>query len=243
MTVAQSIAAAHDAYFVAQQASTREFWARFGSAPHVMGQRVLDIGCGHGAMSVALAQQGATVVGVDINEELVDWARRNVARHHPDLATRLRFEACDPTELPPDDRFDLAVCKDTMEHVEDVPGLFREVRVRLAPGGEFWVGFSPLFYSPFGDHGRVGLRLPWAHAVLPSPVVLRLARIERLAEVGLNGLTPSEFRTQVIDAGFITRSIAYNCGDRRLLRLLGRIRHIRGLERYATVSIYAVLVA
>jgi SAM-dependent methyltransferase len=208
---------------------------------------VLDIGCGHGAMSIELAKEGATVVGVDIDGERTDWALRNVARNYPGLASRVHFETCDPISLPPSMRFDIAVCKDTMEHIEDVPATLNNLRGRLEPDGRLWAGFSPLYYSPFGDHGRTGLRLPWAHAVLPQAVVCRLAShikgfpIRHIDDIELNGLTAAQFESHVLAAGMYLHSIGYNRGTKPLLHLMNRMRLIPGLERYMTVSIYAVL--
>ena len=43
--------------------------------PELHGQRVLDLGCGVGDLAVDLSTRGAHVLGVDINEELIDFAR------------------------------------------------------------------------------------------------------------------------------------------------------------------------
>jgi SAM-dependent methyltransferase len=104
----------------ASRESTREFWHRFGRRPDVAGKRVLDIGCGHGAMSIDLAQQGAEVVGVDTDASRIEWAQRNLIACHPTLVDYVTFLAQDSTQLPSDERFDLAVSKDTFEHVIDV---------------------------------------------------------------------------------------------------------------------------
>src|SRR2546423_4239869 len=47
------------------------------------GYRVLDVGCGTGTVSLALAQRGAETVGVDASESYLDGARR--LRSHPDV--------------------------------------------------------------------------------------------------------------------------------------------------------------
>ncbi len=241
-------AAEHLAYYEDQaRRSNTEFWERFGRRPDFAGADVLDIGCGHGALSVEMAREGASVCGIDPASELVEWAKQNVAERHPDLADRLSFSTQDAGELQPDSRFDLAVSKDTFEHVADIPGLLRDLRRLLRPGGELWVGFSPLYYSPRGDHDRTGLRIPWAHAVLPESRVL--ARAQRLSgepltsleDLGMNGLTPAQFRAAVPAAGLELDSIAYNRGDKARLRALGVMRRLGPLEKFATVSIYAIV--
>jgi demethylmenaquinone methyltransferase/2-methoxy-6-polyprenyl-1,4-benzoquinol methylase len=44
------------------------------------GQRVLDVGCGTGALTVRAAQRGATVRGIDVSARMLNLARQNVAR-------------------------------------------------------------------------------------------------------------------------------------------------------------------
>jgi demethylmenaquinone methyltransferase/2-methoxy-6-polyprenyl-1,4-benzoquinol methylase len=44
------------------------------------GQRVLDVGCGTGALTVRAAQRGAAVRGIDVSARMLDQARRNVER-------------------------------------------------------------------------------------------------------------------------------------------------------------------
>jgi ubiquinone/menaquinone biosynthesis C-methylase UbiE len=236
----------HRAYFEGQLASNREFWRRFGRMPAVAGRRVFDFGCGHGALSVELARAGADVYGVDIDTERIVFARDNLRERYPDVADRVRFDAAPIAHVQPDQSFDLAVSKDTFEHVSEIGAVARDLYRLLKPGGELWAGFSPLYWSPTGDHRRTGLP-PILHAVLPRAVVLSAAGrchghpVRSLDDIGLNGMTPSEFRAQMRAAGFRFVSVAYNQGDKRLLRLMDRLRRIPRLERFATVSVYAIL--
>jgi ubiquinone/menaquinone biosynthesis C-methylase UbiE len=54
------------------------------------GQRVLDVGCGTGALTVRAAQRGARVVGIDVNAQMLDLARRRVADAGQALDVELR---------------------------------------------------------------------------------------------------------------------------------------------------------
>ncbi|WP_415379961.1 class I SAM-dependent methyltransferase [Halosimplex sp. TS25] len=74
--------------------------------PDVAGTDVLELGCGGGQCSVALAQRGANVTGLDLSEEQLSFARELAAEHGADVA----FVQGDVTDLGafPDDSFDVA---------------------------------------------------------------------------------------------------------------------------------------
>jgi ubiquinone/menaquinone biosynthesis C-methylase UbiE len=98
--------------------------ARAGERP-----RVLDLGCGDGRISAALAEAGAEVTGVDPSE--VALSRARVA--HPGI------EFVSPREdgsLPfADGSFEAVVSIKVLEHVADTQRLMSEARRVLAPGG------------------------------------------------------------------------------------------------------------
>lgn len=246
----QNSQAEHDAYFEKQLKSTREFWKRFGQRPDFDGRAVLDLGCGHGAMSIDAARAGATVLGVDLDTDRVEFATRNVEEHFPELAEQVKFEAVDLVANPASalaEHFDIVLSKDTFEHVDDVGAMLSAIHSLLKPSGELWAGFSPLYWSPRGDHGRTGLGLPWAHALLPPSLVLMAASrfnkkpVAQLGDIGLNGMTAPEFFNYVEKAGLTVESVLFNQGDKRFMGMFAKIRNVRALERYFTVGIYTVL--
>lgn len=230
----------HKQYYDESVVDNDKFFARFGAEPEWPGKSVLDFGCGYGAMSRRAAEGGAArVVGVDIDSNRIRLARELVK------GDGIIFYDTDVANV--EDSFDLILTKDTFEHVEDIDLILRLLADRLAPDGEIWVGFSPLYCSPWGDHRRLNLpRVPWLHT-LPWPLVLRLANrpdrpdLRSIKDIWMNGLTPQGFRRAVRAAGLQFESIRYNAGDQALLRPLKALRRVPPLEKYATVSIYAVL--
>jgi 2-polyprenyl-3-methyl-5-hydroxy-6-metoxy-1,4-benzoquinol methylase len=103
------------------------------------GVRVLDVGCGEGWFTAALAERGFEVVGVDVAAEAVRRARAR----YPGLA----FSVCGEDSLPfGDGSFDVAWLGEVLEHVRDGLGLLGEVARVIGPGG-LLVGSTP-------DHGR-----------------------------------------------------------------------------------------
>ncbi|MCL3883067.1 magnesium protoporphyrin IX methyltransferase [Marivita sp. GX14005] len=94
------------------------------------GARVLDAGCGTGAMAVELARRGADVVAIDISPALIGIAQR---RCPANLAGRITFRAGDML-APELGRFDYALAMDSMIYygAEDVAGCLARLRPRLA---------------------------------------------------------------------------------------------------------------
>lgn len=235
-------------FFELQAESNKEFWRRLGTAPpDWTGKRVLDVGSGHGALSIEMAQRGASVLGVDLDENLVAFANRQLTQRFPHLVDRVTFRAIDAMSLEVDKPFDVIVSKDAFEHAPDVASMLKVLGKQLVrPNGVLYAGFSPLYYSPFGDHGRTALKVPWAHAVLPRRLVHAAAArhnghaVSSLLDIGLNGYTPEQFRAAFDDSGLRLIHVVYNAGDKRLLPLLEKLRkRFRRYDRFTTVSIYA----
>jgi ubiquinone/menaquinone biosynthesis C-methylase UbiE len=114
-------------------------WTGFGHSDltlldDVAGNDVVELGCGGGQCSVALAERGATVTGVDIAAEQLGFAR--------DLAVErgvnVEFLQGDITDLGlADASFDLAFNAWVFQWVGDLNAAFAEARRVLRPGGRF----------------------------------------------------------------------------------------------------------
>ncbi|MCK9240930.1 class I SAM-dependent methyltransferase [Desulfocurvus sp.] len=103
------------------------------------GMRALDLGCGPGALSLALAQRaapGAAIVGLDLSEDQLAYARTQAGGH----ACALEFRRGSMDELPyPDGHFDLVM---TSMALHETPPAVRRAAVAetarvLRPGGLF----------------------------------------------------------------------------------------------------------
>lgn len=100
----------------------------------VDGMRVVDVGCGPGALSARLAEAfpSCELLGVDPDPDLLEAARRRV----PSAS----FLAGTAESLPlPDDSVDMAVARLVLQHLPDPVAAAREVRRVLVPGGRFVV--------------------------------------------------------------------------------------------------------
>jgi SAM-dependent methyltransferase len=101
------------------------------------GERVLDAGCGDGAYSIACAERGARVIGIDLSAQMLVGAReRSAARGLAPAWCR-----ADVTALPfPDASFDLALAVTLLCLVPDARRAVRELARVLVPGGRLVVG-------------------------------------------------------------------------------------------------------
>ena len=80
------------------------------------GEKVLDIGCGGGSVAFSIAETGAMVTGIDIDESLIQTARRRYDR------TNLSFIVGDVTKALPHGCFDVVVLSNILEHIDDQIG-------------------------------------------------------------------------------------------------------------------------
>jgi 2-polyprenyl-3-methyl-5-hydroxy-6-metoxy-1,4-benzoquinol methylase len=119
------------------------------------GARVLDVGCGEGWFTAALARAGRAAVGVDVAAEPLRRARER----EPGLDLRL-LPAAGPWPLPDAD-FDAVWAGEVVEHVADTAGWLSEVRRVLRPGGALVLStpaHGPLTRLGLGLSGRAFAR-------------------------------------------------------------------------------------
>jgi O-antigen biosynthesis protein len=111
-------------------------------------KRVLDVGCATGYLAQALVERGCTVSGVEFDAEAAEEARPHLER-----LVIGDLEAMDLPEAFGDDRFDVVVFGDVLEHLKDPLPVLRGARKLLADGG------SVVASIPNIAHGSVRLAL------------------------------------------------------------------------------------
>jgi len=112
------------------------------------GERLLDVGCGNGAVATRTARTlGLAAVGVDVDAEQVATARTSA-----NGVDGVRFLVADAVHLPfRDGEFDLVYTNKSTHHIRDWPTALDEMARVLAPGGR-------LVYADFV--APLGQRLP-----------------------------------------------------------------------------------
>lgn len=97
-------------------------------------QNVLDLGCGDGYLSFLIAQKGLRVTSLDISLQRMKKFEEAARQYH---IHRVISNVCAPGFAS--QNFDLIVCSEVIEHIEDYPVVLKEVFRLLKPGGKFIV--------------------------------------------------------------------------------------------------------
>ena len=114
------------------------------------GGKVADLGCGHGASSILLAQAypQATVAGFDYHQASIDVARKRAAE--AGVADRVSFVVATAQDFP-GEGYDLVCIFDALHDMGDPPGAARHIREALAPDGT-WLLVEPMAGEDLDDN-------------------------------------------------------------------------------------------
>lgn len=147
------------------------------------GKRVLDIGCGSGAIACLLASAygAAHVTGIDVEDPVCDAARARVAE--AGLKDKVEIVKAVPGPMPfAEGSFDVVFSKDSILHIPDKAAMAAEVFRVLKPGGQF--AASDWLIS---------------HDDTPSPGMSHYLKMEDLE---FDMASPTRYRAAMEGAGF-----------------------------------------
>lgn len=124
--------------------------------------RTLDLCCGQGNVTEALARAGHSVIGADFSPKMLEHAAQRLPAGE--------FIEADAQNLPfEDSTFDNVVCSFGLMHVPDQPKALAEINRVLKSNGKFvmtsWCGpdASPVFQAFYGsvmEHGDASVKMP-----------------------------------------------------------------------------------
>ena len=108
------------------------------------GKRVVDVGCGGGILSEAMARAGASVTGIDLSHRALKVAQL----HLMESRLPVRYEAVSAEDLAEREpgTYDLVTCMEMLEHVPDPSSVVAACARLVKPGGH--VFFSTLNRNP-----------------------------------------------------------------------------------------------
>ena len=111
---------------------TRPLDSRWRGNDKLAGRRILDIGCGAGLLSEALAKLGAEVTGIDPADANIDVARAHAVKGGLAIDYRATTAEALPADTP---LFDAVLAMEVVEHVADRPLFLRTAANLVRPGG------------------------------------------------------------------------------------------------------------
>jgi 2-polyprenyl-6-hydroxyphenyl methylase/3-demethylubiquinone-9 3-methyltransferase len=167
--------------------------AQFIAARAVLdGARALDVGCGGGLLTEALARAGAQVTGIDLAPGMIEVARLHAAESG--LAIDYHIAAAEELARSSPQRFEVVTCMEMLEHVPEPAATVASLAALLRPGGA-------LFVSTLNRNLRSFLT-----AIVGAEYVLRL--IPRGTHEYERLIRPAELARWARAAGLTLRSTA-----------------------------------
>jgi 2-polyprenyl-6-hydroxyphenyl methylase / 3-demethylubiquinone-9 3-methyltransferase len=103
----------------------------------LQGATALDVGCGAGLLSEALARNGAQVTALDLAPELIKVAKLHRLESGVSVDYRLQSAESLAEEMP--GQFDVITCMEMLEHVPDPAAIIRACAAMLKPGGQLFL--------------------------------------------------------------------------------------------------------
>ncbi len=161
------------------------------------GKKVIDIGCGGGILTEAMARKGADVTGIDLSEKALKVADL----HSLESGAKVRYQliAAEDIALQESGQYDVVTCMEMLEHVPDPASIVRAAATLVKPGGQ--VFFSTLNRNPKA----------YVFAILGAEYLLRM--LPKGTHDYAKFITPAELSQFAREAGLLVdglKGMTYN---------------------------------
>lgn len=130
------------------------------SCGNLSGRRILDVGCGGGILSEAMAHQGADVTGIDMGDATIGAAKAHAEDQPLQLDYRVISVEALAEQAPA--QFDIVTCMEMLEHVPDPESIVAACARLVKPNGH-------LFFSTLNRHPKA-----WLFGIVAAERVLKL---------------------------------------------------------------------
>ncbi len=115
---------------------------------------VLDMGCGVGGLSIPASFRVKEIRGIDVNESYISTCKERAEEKGVENAT---FEVMSLFDLEEKDTYDVVLCSDVLEHVEDQEGILTKVVESLREGAVFYLTTNNKYWPMEGHYGLLFL--------------------------------------------------------------------------------------
>lgn len=164
---------------------------------NLAGKTAIDVGCGGGILSEAMAHRGARVTGIDMGEAPLAVARL----HQQESEVTVDYHQISAEEMAAQHpgEFDVVTCLEMLEHVPDPAAVVRACATLVKPGGH-------LFFSTINRNPKA-----YMFAILGAEYVLQL--LPRGTHTYNKFIRPAELSAWCRDAGLRVRrqtGLTYN---------------------------------
>lgn len=156
------------------------------------GKRVLDVGCGGGLLSEAMAKRGAEVTGIDLAPQTIEVAELHALESN--VPVRYLRESAETHAAHSPGAYDVVTCMEMLEHVPAPGSVLHALAMLVRPGGH-------VFVSTLNRNLKAYL-----FAVLGAEYVLNL--LPRGTHTYDRFIKPSELARSARSAGLEVRDVA-----------------------------------
>lgn len=166
----------------------------------LQGKQVLDVGCGGGLLSEAMALRGASVTGLDLGRQTLEVAGLHAALSS--LSIQYLCESAEAHAAHSPAKYDVVTCMEMLEHVPEPASVLQALCTLVKPGGDVFVStlnrnLKSFLLAIVGAEYVMGLLERGTHTyekfIRPSEMA-RWARAAGLSVIDIAGLEYNPLR-------------------------------------------------
>ncbi len=222
-----------------------------------MDKKILEIGCGHGGISVFYAVNGAKeVIGIDLNDDSLAAANKfanTFSNKQFNGKLNVSFIKADATALPfKEYTFDIILAENVFEHFVEYEKVMEECYRVLSKKGRLIVPIFSSIHSKYAYHVKTIIKLPWVQWFFSDRTIINVLKRKattdpyiyeiypglnnhpmKIADIrkhkDLNNITHKLFKETALKTGFqIEKFETISASDIKLIRqIINRIPFLR----------------
>ena len=169
-------------------------------------KKILEIGCGHGGISVFHAANGAKeVIGIDVNDDSLASANKfanTFSKKQFNGKLNVSFIKADATALPfKENTFDIILAENVFEHFVEYEKVMQECYRVLSKDGRLIVPIFSSIHSKYAYHVKTIMKLPWIQWFFSDKTIINVLKRKAIKEPIIYELYPGlkENPTKIAD--------------------------------------------